>query len=114
MKKSTSKPREPRRQRTFGFDSLGVTIRVFKTAQNAGAANIDVPQPTERLERCAEEFGFVTFRCANNITELVEFNESFIKQGYATNFSLMQGNVVLSYTADIKKALKFLKGSNHI
>ncbi|KKT26268.1 MAG: hypothetical protein UW13_C0020G0010 [candidate division WWE3 bacterium GW2011_GWA1_43_94] len=87
---------KPREQRTFGYDNLGVEIRVFKTAQNAGANS--------------EEFGLVTVKLANNVYELEKFQTGFKNQGYSTNFVLMKGTYVLSYTSDIKKAVKFLKG----
>ncbi|HAI62871.1 MAG: hypothetical protein UU64_C0008G0028 [candidate division WWE3 bacterium GW2011_GWF2_41_45] len=101
---------KPREQRTFGYDNLGVEIRVFKTAQNAGAANIAVPQTSKMLQRNSEEFGLVTVKLANNVYELEKFQTGFKNQGYSTNFVLMKGTYVLSYTSDIKKAVKFLKG----
>ena len=101
--------RKTREQRTFGYDSLGVEIRVFKTAQNAGAANIEVPQTSKTLMTNAEEFGLITVKLANNVLELEKFDAEFRSRGYATNFALMKGTTALSYTSDIKKAIKFLK-----
>ncbi|KKS31080.1 MAG: hypothetical protein UV00_C0010G0003 [candidate division WWE3 bacterium GW2011_GWF1_42_14] len=96
------------------YDSFGVEIRVFRTAANARATLIGQPQPTDRLRNNSMEFGLVTIRLANNEHELEKFNGEFYRRGYSTNFVLMRGRVVLSYTDDYKKALKFLKGSDRI
>jgi len=94
-------------QRTFGYDSLGVEVHLYKDATNAGAARF-VTDPNI-VKRNKDEFGLISIRLANNLRELAGLEKEVSADKLVPNYVLMVGTRVIEQTASSKKAEKFLK-----
>ncbi len=102
--------RKPSIQRTFGYDSPGVEVRLFINKTKAGAAS-EIASGTIRRNR--DIFGLDSIVLANNLEELEEILDNAASKGLVANFVPMFGTNVVEYTRDIKKVKKFLKTEEH-
>jgi hypothetical protein len=94
-------------QRTFGYDSLGVEVHLYKDERNAGAARL-LTNP-EIVKGNQTEFGLTFIRLANNLAELKTLETEASANKLVPNYVLMVGTRVIEQTASSKKAEKFLK-----